>query len=580
MRLIVWAGSVEDLLSVQRRLAAAVVRPISAIVDATNHALLFTGHPMHAFDLDLLGDATIVVRRAAAGERLTTIDGVDRELDAGDLVIADARVPVALAGIMGGSGTEVSAATTRVLLESAYFDPASVLRTSKRLGLRSEASARFERGADPNGVAEAARLAASLMQEWAGGTVAPGAVDVYPSPVTPRTVTLRPERARLVLGLPLGTGEILDALGRFGLDAVEEAGVVRATVPTRRPDITAEEDLVEEVARYVGFDRIPSRVPRGLPEGGRLTPGQRLLREVRGLLTGAGLWEAYTSSLIGPGDLDRMAYPDGHPARGALALTNPLVVDESLLRPSLLPGLVAAVARNAARRNLTTRLFEVGRCFARSAGLLPRESQRLALALHGPAGQAWHSGARDLDFYDLKGAVDALLGGLRVHDVAWEPAEDPVLHPTRAARVSAGGRFLGHAGELSPEATARHDLPCRAYVAELDLEALLDLATPPSGVTEMSRFPAVLLDLAVSVAEEVPAGAVVATAREAGGALLEAVRLFDVYRGGQVGEGRKSLALSLAFRRTDRTLTEGEAIAARNAIAAALGERYGATVRA
>ncbi|MGH2721118.1 MAG: phenylalanine--tRNA ligase subunit beta, partial [Actinomycetota bacterium] len=418
------------------------------------------------------------------------------------------------------------------------------------------------------------------MQEWAGGTVAPGAVDVHPSPVAPRTVTLRPERARLVLGLPLATEEILEALGRFGLDAVEDAGVVRVTVPTRRPDVTAEEDLVEEVARYIGFDRIPSRVPRGLPEGGRLTREQRLLREVRGLLTGAGLWEAYSSSLVGPGDLDRMAYPDGHPARAALALTNPLVVDESLLRPSLLPGLVAAVARNAARRNLTTRLFEIGRCFARSAGLLPTETLRLALALHGPAGQAWHTGARDLDFYDLKGAVEALLGGLRVRDAVWQPVEDPLLHPTRAARISAGGRVLGHAGELSPEATARHDLPYRAYVAELDLEALLAMATPPAGVAELSRFPAVLLDLAVSVPEEVPAGAVLATAWEAGGALLEAVRLFDVYRGGQVGEGRKSLGLSLAFRRIDRTLTEDEAIAARDAIAAALGDRHGAAVRA
>jgi phenylalanyl-tRNA synthetase beta chain len=573
-------GAAQSPPVARRRLTAAGVRPISAIVDATNYALLVTGHPMHAFDLDLLGEHAIVVRRAAPGEHLTAIDGTDRELDPGDLVIADAGRPVALAGIMGGKDSEVSATTTRVLLESAYFEPTSVLRTSKRHGLRSEASARFERGADPNGVADAARFASALMQEWAGGTVAPGAIDVYPSPVRPRPVTLRPERARLVLGLPLDTSEMVEALDRFGLDAVEEGGLIRATVPTRRPDINAEEDLIEEIARYIGFERIPTRVPRGLPEGGSLTREQRLLREIRGLLTGAGLWEAYTSSLIGPGDIGRMAYPEGHEARSAIALTNPLVVDESLLRPSLLPGLVAAVARNAARRNLTVRLFEIGRCFARSDDLLPHESLRLAIALHGPAGLAWHTGARDLDFYDLKGAVDALSTGLRIPDVAWEPVDDPVLHPARAARVLSGERVLGNAGELSPEATERHDLQYRAYVAEFDLATLLELATPPFGVTEISRFPSVLLDLAVSVAEEVPSGAVLATAREAGGTLLEAVRLFDVYRGGQVGEGRKSLGLSLAFRRSDRTLKEDEAIAARDAIATALSQRHGASVRA
>jgi phenylalanyl-tRNA synthetase beta chain len=573
-------GAATSPAPAQRRLTAAGIRPISAIVDATNYALMVTGHPMHAFDLDVLGGNRIVVRRARAGEVLITIDGVERDLDPDDLVIADAERAVALAGIMGGSDSEVSESTSRVLLESAYFEPTSVLRTSKRHGLRSEASARFERGADPNAVPEAARLAAALMQEWAGGTVAPGAIDVYPSPVEPGALSLRPERARLVLGMSLEASEMVDALNRLGFEAAEDDGVIGVTVPTRRPDVTAEEDLIEEIARHIGFERIPSRVPRGLPEGGALTREQRLLREVRGLLTGAGLWEAYTSSLIGPADLDRMAYPEGHAARNVLALTNPLIVDESLLRPSLLPGLVAAVARNAARRNLTTRFFEIGRCFQPSEELLPQEPLRLAVALHGPVGQEWHTPARDLDFYDLKGVLDVLLAGLRVADVSWGPVEDPILHPTRAAVVRAGERALGTAGELSPEANRRFDLPHRAYVAEFDLEAVLALASPPAGVGTISRFPSVLLDLAVSVPEDVPSAAVVATAREAGGALLEEVRLFDVYRGGQVGEGRKSLGLSLSFRRADRTLKEDEAIAARDAIAAALSDEHGGNVRA
>lgn len=563
---------------VQRRLSAAGVRPISNIVDATNYALLVTGHPMHAFDLEKLEGRRIVVRRANAGERMVTIDGVTRDLAPEDLVIADDAHPVALAGIMGGKDSEVSDLTEEILLESAYFDPASVLRSSKRHGLRSEASARFERGADPNNVPYAAELACALIQEWAGGESAPGAIDLYPTPVETWSVTLRPGRVNDVLGTDLTPEAVVDALRRLGLGPVLSDGLIRVSVPTRRPDLRAEWDLIEEVARLTGLDNIPTRIPAGTRVGG-LTGPQRLVGEVRGLLSGAGLFEAYTNALIGPADLDRMGYPAGHPARSALRLTNALGVDESLLRPSLLPGLVASAARNVARRNLCVRLFEIGHCYlGREERLLPHEPLRLGLLLTGPTPPEWHTPARELDFFDLKGVVEALLADLRI-PCAFSPVVQDLLAPGRTAALVASGGSYGVLGELAAATAGRYGFPNRVLVAELELGKLLAVASRPSQAVEPPRFPPVLLDLAVVVADGVGAADVVEVARGAGGAALADVRIFDVYRGEQVGEGRKSLALSLTFLRVDRTLTQEEAVAARDAIAKALRTRLGAEVR-
>lgn len=563
---------------VGKRLAAAGVRPISNIVDATNYALLVTGHPMHAFDLDRLEGARVVVRRAGEGERLVTIDGTARDLVPDDLVIADDSGPVALAGIMGGKDTEVSEATTRVLLESAYFDPATVLRSSKRHGLRSEASARFERGADPNNVPYAAELASALIQEWAGGESAPGAIDVYPQPVEAWTLTLRPDRANEVLGSGLAVDEMVDDLRRLGLNPVLEDATIRVTVPTRRPDLRAEWDLVEEIARLTGYDRIPSRIPTGARVGGLNRP-QRLQRRVRTLLLGAGMFEAVTTALIGPADLDRMGYPPDHPARSALRLTNPLSADESILRPSLLPGLVASAARNVARRNLCVRLFEVGRCFVpRDTNLLPEEPLRLGMVLHGPTPQEWHTPSRELDFFDLKGVVEVLMEALRI-DFTFGPTTREPFVPGRTAALVASGGAYGVVGELLGATAERYGFTNRVVAAELELGRLLQLARDPGQAKEPPRFPPVLLDLAVAVPDAVEASEVVELARSAGGPALAGARVFDVYRGEQVGESRKSLALSLTFLRSDRTLTQDEAVAARDAIAAALRARLGAQVR-
>ena len=562
---------------VQRRLYQSGIRPVSNVVDATNYGMLVTGHPMHAFDMDRLDGPRIVVRRARVGERLVTIDGDEHELDADDLLICDPSRALAIAGVMGGAESEVSADTRRVLLESAYFDATSIFRASKRHGLRSESSARFERGADPNAADYASRYATGLMIEWAGGSVAEGVIDRYPQPIEPWEVSLRPPRANLVLGTSLSSEDIEDPLARLEFEPSKGNGQVRVRVPTHRPDVRVEEDLIEEVARLIGYEKIPGTLPAGSNRSGFLTPDQKLVRSIRASLVGAGLFEAQTSSLIAPADLDRIGYPPDYEARSAIRLANPLSQEASLLRPSLLPGLLNSLALNVARRNISVRLFEIGRCFLPSGELLPREPGRVGIAMHGPVEQTWISAQREMDLFDLKGAVETMLLD-RFGQASFEEAEDPLLHRGRTAAISLNGTRVGVMGELSGAAQARYDLPHRVLVAELELNALIDLARW-RGLIEVPRFPATLRDIALTVPEAVPAGEVFATVRGVGGEVLEEARIFDVYRGQQAGEGRKSIAISLVFRRADRTLTDDEVQDAVDQISKAVEENHGAQIR-
>jgi phenylalanyl-tRNA synthetase beta chain len=562
---------------VQRRLHLAGVRPISSIVDATNYAMLVAGHPMHAFDLDRLDGNRIVVRRARRGERLVMIDGDEHELDPDDLLICDASRPVALAGIMGGSESEVSPETTRVLLESAYFDPKSIFRSSKRHGLRSESSARFERGADPNAADFASRYASRLMIEWANASVAEGTIDIYPKPVEPWIVSARPPRVNLVLGTSMSNDDMVDALARFQFEPTTSNGNLQVRVPTFRRDVTAEEDLIEEIGRLLGYEKIPGTLPSGANRAGYLSPEQKAIRRLRDSLVGAGLYEAESSSLISPADIERVGYPEGHEARKALRMANPLSSEASLLRPSLLPGLLSAVARNVARRNLSVRLFEIGHCFLASGEVLPREPLRLGIAMHGQVEPTWLSPERELDFYDLKGVVELLIQN-RIDEAIFQPSDEAIFHPGRSASVLLDGQLLGSFGELHTRAQERFGLPNRVLVAELDVTALLEAARWP-GLRNVPKFPAVLRDLAVSVPESVPVGEVVSAAREAAGDVLEELRIFDLYRGEQAGEGRKSVAMSLKFRLEDRTLTDEEAQAIVERVASRIAELYGGQIR-
>jgi phenylalanyl-tRNA synthetase beta chain len=391
------------------------------------------------------------------------------------------------------------------------------------------------------------------------------------------TITLRPDRARTLLGVELTTEQMTEALGRLGLKPETGNGAINTTVPTFRVDLKAEEDLIEEVARVVGYDKIPTTLPSGSNRAGKLSDAEKLLRKLRAALAGAGLFEARTSSLTSPADLEKV----GVGLTAATRLANPLSQDESLLRPSLLPGLLRSAALNFSRRPGDVRLFEIGRTFHPHGVEAPTEKLRLAIGVGGTAPQQWHSPARQLDFYDLKGAVEVVLKVLSIRGASFEERHEIPFHPTRAAGLfAADGTRLGIFGEMEPQAADAAGLPARFSIGEFDLEALLAQAGEPLPPPEPSRYPAVLLDLAVVVPEKVEARSLLDTARSAGGDLLESVRLIDVYRGDQAGAGNKSVAISMTFRSPERTLGEGEALEARDAIAKALGERYGGRVRA
>ena len=516
------------------RLRNAGVRAISNVVDVTNYVMLALGNPLHVFDYDTLDGGRIVVRRAAKGELLRTLDGTMRKLTPDDLVIADAGRAVALAGIMGGQETEVSDATTNVLLEAANFEPVTILRSSERLSLRTEGSNRWEKGVDPHLAGPAATLATRLIVELAGAQWA-GAVDVQAELPEPAVITLRPERTNAVLGLDVPDDEQAAVLGKLGFERAN--GGFR--VPTwRARDVTREIDLVEEVARFE-LDRIPFTLPKRDVSFGRLTRWQRLRRAVEDVLVGCGYYEAYTPSFASDGDV---------------RLPEPLSSEAAALRTELLDGLVAAARANVAVGTSGVALFEIARVY-RAGGELPNER--------------WHvGGIVEGGFADAKWAVEQLHTALKV-DAAYERASEPVLHPGKAARTA-----HGWLGELHPRA-----LEGTWGAFELDLDALIEASPETIAYADVSPYPEVRQDLAFVVDEDVPAAALVTAIREAAGEGLHHVAPFDEYRGEQIGAGKRSLAFRVAFGSSERTLTDEEASGLRARIVSALAEQFGAELR-
>jgi phenylalanyl-tRNA synthetase beta chain len=556
----------------QVRLAAAGMRPLGAVVDATNYVMLELGQPLHPFDLRKLAGPGIVVRPAEDGERLATLDGEERKLTPEDLVIADLERAVAIAGVMGGGDSEVSEETTDVLIESAHFQPVAILRTARRLGLRTEASIRFERGADPEAVAPAAARAAALITSWAGGTVLVGAVDVGAVPPR-RTVAVRPERAAALLGIELSAADVREALARLRLPASEEGDTVVVEVPSARVDLEREVDLIEEVARLSGYDHVPSTLP-GVRQGGGLTARQRLARRVRDVLAGAGLFETGSWSFASAADLELF------PGRPGVRVANPVSEDEAHLRTSLLPGLLRAARRNVANRRPSVRLFEIGATFeiGRDGGVL--EEVRLSAVLTGPAQEEWPGESRPQDFLDLKGLLEHVLAAMGLEGWSLSGALDRPWHPARSATVQLAGESIGEVGELHASVAESFDLAGRVAALEVRLQPLLSAASTLPAFREVSRFPPVHRDVAFLLAEDVPAGEVRAALIEAAGSLLDRVLLFDVFVGDPLPAGKKSLAFSVDFRAPDRTLTDQEADDLVKAIAARLAKDFDAELRA
>jgi phenylalanyl-tRNA synthetase beta chain len=589
-----------------QRLVKAGLRPISNVVDVSNYVLLERGQPLHAFDLSLLGGRGIVVRLAEEDERITTLDGVERLLTPDDLLICDAeRVPQAVAGVMGGGGSEVSDATTEVLLESAYFAPEGILRTSKRLGLRTESSARFERGVDPNGVAAAADRAWELFTQVAEGQAAAGVLDVYPEPVEPARIRLRTARVNDVLGTDLDTERVRDYLEPLGLSvhspvpeslvvdtsppdsdqsevglideaALEDPAHLEFLVPTFRPDLEREVDLIEEVARHHGYNNIARTLPRRAKPGAGLTAFQRDRRLVREALLGAGLDEATTFSLLSPADLAAA----GFPAEG-IELENPLRAEESLLRPAILPGLLRAVAFNAGHGQADVSLFEVGHVFLFPPPdqTLPDEREHLAGVLAGSVRRLPHEADRPVDGHDAVGVLNVVAQVLEIEGWHLATGEGPGFAPGRAAAIMVGEDACGLVGEVDPEVLSRLGVTGTVAAFELDLSDLWRAPRRHRRFVSPSRFPSSSVDLAFVVDEALPAGTARATLRQAAGEWCEEVRLFDVFRSEALGEGRKSLAFALRFRAPDRTLTDADVGAVRERCIQAMAAAHGATLR-
>jgi phenylalanyl-tRNA synthetase beta chain len=560
------------------RLVGAGMRPISNIVDVTNYVLLELGHPLHAFDAAEVHKQRIVVRRAKRGERLDTLDEQERRLHEDDLLIADGRKALAIAGVIGGTDSEVSDETSDVILESAYFDPASIAFTARRHVVRTEASARFERGMDPEMVPVAAARAAQLMTELAGGAVAAKETDVYPAPVERPRLTLRPERTTSVLGASIGDENQVALLRSIQLEARRTDTVIEVDVPSFRPDLKREEDLIEEVARLAGFERLPSTLPPG--KLGGLERAQAAERHVRRVLVGLGLYEAWTSSFIAPRDLEALELDGQRLATPLVRLANPVSEDESCLRTTLLPGLLRSVARNMAHRVPGAALFEVARVYEPSDEKLPQEALVLGAVFAGSRRQqSWRSEAQQWDFFTVKGIVEATFARMSLPAPAFTAATGAPFHPTRAATLRSKEATLGAMGEIHPRVCARWEVPEGTVAFEIALAPMLAALPERAKVAELPRFPGVYLDLAVVVDESVSAEEISSVIEEAGAPEVVDVRLFDLYRGEQVAAGKKSLAYALQLRVADRTLTDAEAAEVRDRIVKVLTERTGAELR-
>jgi phenylalanyl-tRNA synthetase beta chain len=582
-----------------RRIQLAGMRPISLAVDVTNYVMLELGQPIHGYDGDRLR-GPIVVRRARPGEQLTTLDDVTRDLDTEDLLITDDRGPIGLAGVMGGQETELSDATSHVVIEAAHFDPVSIFRTARRHKLPSEASKRFERGVDPLLPAYAADRVAELLVEHGGGTVTDG-VTYVGRPPEGRTITIAATLPEQVTGIEIAPDLVVDHLREVGCTVAPEGERLTVAPPSWRPDINDPYDLVEEVARIVGYDEVPSVLPAA-PAGRGLTREQRLRRRAGLALAGAGYVEVLTYPFVGPGDWDALTLDADDDRRRTVRIANPLSEEEPELRTTLVPGLLKTLARNIGRGISDVALFEHAPVYLPTPGAapapilgverrptdeewealrtaVPRQPMHAAVALAGdrePAG--WWGKGRAATWADALEAVRTLAAALGA-EVELRGASYAPWHPGRCAEIVLAGEVVGHGGELHPKVCKAYGVPARTAIAEVDLDALMAASVRVVPAPRFSTFPVAKADVALVVDTTVSAAELAGTLRDGAGPLLESVRLFDVYTGEQIGEGKKSLAFAMRFRASDRTLTDAEVAEAREAAVALAAERHGAVHR-
>lgn len=566
----------------QKRLRAVGLRPINNIVDITNYVLLELGHPLHAFDYDLLRENRIVVRRARNNEEIITLDNIQRKLDNETLIIADSKSPVAIAGIMGGVETSVNDKTQNILLESAYFDPVSIRRASKRLKLHTESSHRFERGADPEEVVQASARAAYLIREISKGKIAKGQIDNYPKPIKGFEVTLRTNRVNWVLGTDLKEKTIGDYLKKLGLKTKKTKGdELKVEIPSFRRDLTREIDLIEEVVRLHGYDNIPTTLPPArlsFKEKDRYLTAEKGVRDI---LVGCGFFEVINYSFISEADIDRLKIKEKDKARRFVTLRNPISKEAGIMRTTLIPGLLHNIALNHHHSIYDVMIFEVGKVFiAKTEDELPDERRHLCAAISGSKEEvSWYSKKDKSDFFDMKGVVEVLLEKLNIPKADISPLDVEYLYPSSSMRLNIRGKNIGIFGQISPDVLESFDIHQDTYVLEIELENQLLSSRKEREFKPLPKYPALLRDIAIVVDERVSSEEVRDIIIGTDSHILKEARLFDVYRGKPIPTGEKSLAYSLTYRADDRTLTDKEIDQVHSDIIERLRKKIGARLR-
>ena len=565
-------------LWMQNRLRNSGIRPINNVVDVTNYVMLELGQPMHAYDYDCVADHTLIARRAKAGETLTTLDGNERELNESMLIIADTKGPIGVAGVMGGLTSEVTDKTTNVLFEAAVFNGPSIRRTSKALGMRSEASGRFERGVNHKYTAYAIDRAAQLLQQICPSCkVSVGVIDVYPEPVEQRTVTFTAEQINDYLGTSIEKDRMVDILTKLEFGITESGDTIEALVPTWRDDVTGMPDIAEEIARIVSYDNIAPTIPVAILSSGGMTPKKALTKDVTHYLAHAGLSQIITFSFMHKDGLTNMMLPEGDNRYTAIPILNPISEEFPYMRTTLVPAVIEAAKRNIAQQNKDLWLFETANVYEPKALPLtevPHERPMACGIMMGKVTEAaWNQAQRDTDFYDVKGVVDGLLAKLGLTQYDIQPSSESYYHPGVSAHYTINGVTIANYGELHPQVVKNFDLSGKVYMFEIDLEAVLSITVPPFRYQSFSKFPGTSRDLAIVAPVSVTSGDIVALIKEHGGEYLESVSIFDVYEGEHIEAGYRSLAYNLQFRSMEGTLNDEDIDGAIQAIIDALATK-------
>ncbi|MDY7032216.1 MAG: phenylalanine--tRNA ligase subunit beta [Thermodesulfobacteriota bacterium] len=567
----------------RQRLESAGIRPISNVVDVTNYVLMEFGQPLHAFDMDLLSQRKIIVKRASEGDIFTSLDGEERPLFDDTLMICDGEKAVAIGGVMGGLNSEVSEDTTCVLIESAYFNPSNIRKTSKKLGLQTEASYRFERGIDLEGVLRALNRSAQLMVNLCGGTLFKGAIDQYPSPVSQMKISLSVVRTNKILGTSLTKDQVSKYLKSIELGVQDSNGDrMSVTVPSGRIDLSREIDLIEEVARLNGYDSIPTTTPMVRVASTRRRPVQVLEYKVKDLLTSIGCYEVVNYSFISPSLIESLHLDDDHPYQKFIKIKNPLSEDQAIMRTTLIPGLLKTIKTNIHNSNPNLKLFELGTVFyANREDKLPLEKKILAAVITGLRyDESWNYSENEVDFYDIKGILENLLKGVDVREFSILPIRNiPYLHPGKSSSIMIGQTEIGFLGEVRIDVLESYEISKAVYIFEIDVDSLARHAFNNKKVKPISKYPATYRDIALIVDENVEFKEIYDTIAELSNKLVADIHIFDVYRGEPIPQEKKSLAYRIKYQSYERTLTDKEVNKIHEKLVSDLVRKVGATIR-